>query len=86
MKKLKAYVGMDSQFVMCEYFPDDEEHAGLNDMLKDFIGYDDYLAEEPLEQGFYLLEFEIEQESLSSISPELSDPFLVLKKYERIIE
>jgi hypothetical protein len=60
MKKLLCYVGINNKYVMCEHFPNDEEHAGLHDMLQDFLDYDDALADEPIPQGFYMLEFEIE--------------------------
>lgn len=82
MKKLRAYVGLDNRFVMCEKFPDDEDHAGLHDLLEDFVNYDTMLVEEPLEQGFYLLEFEIEQSR--SWDGDISDCYLQLKSYIRL--
>ena len=57
MKNLKCYVGLNNRFVMCETFPDDEEHRGLHEMLEEFVDADVYIANEPLEQGFYNIEF-----------------------------
>ena len=82
MKKLKAYVGLDSRFVMCEGFPDDEEHAGLHEMLQDFIDYDTVLTDEPLEKGFYELEFEIDCQHYTD--PQEQDACLVVKNIKRI--
>lgn len=81
MNKLKAYVGVDNRFVLCEKFPDDEEHAGLHDMLQDWVDYDTVLMDEPMEQGFYMLEFEID--STHYTNPTEQDAVLVLKSYEK---
>lgn len=80
MNKLKAYVGLDGKFVLCEKFPDDEEHCGLHEMLEDFLGYDEYLTNDEIEQGFYELEFEL---NVSNYDYE-NDPYLVLTKYTKI--
>lgn len=82
MNKLKAYVGLDNRFVMYEKFPDDEDHAGLHDMLQDWIDYDIVLMDEPMKQGFYMLEFEIERKHYTD--PQEEDAFLVLKNAELI--
>jgi hypothetical protein len=81
MKNIKVFVGLDNKFVLCERFPDDEEHAGLHDMLQDFLDYDDVLVDTPLEQGFYELEFEIDCEYYTN--PTEQDAILVLKNYRR---
>jgi hypothetical protein len=85
MKKLKAYVGLDGRYVLCERFPNDEEHAGLHDLLQDFVDYDVYLSdmvEDELEQGFYELEFELGRNEIYE-SLEV-DVYLVLTKYTRL--
>jgi hypothetical protein len=79
MNKLKAYVGLDNRFVMCEKFPDDEDHAGLHDMLQDWIDYDTVFTDEPLKQGFYILEFEIDCKHYTD--PTEQDVCLELKSY-----
>lgn len=61
--KLKAYIGLDNRFVLCEGFPDNEEHAGLHEMLEDFIEQDAYIEHpkgQPLETGFYNITLSIE--------------------------
>jgi hypothetical protein len=83
--KAKAYVGLDNRFVMTDKFPDDEDHAGLHEMLDEWIDYDIYLANEPLKQGLYELEFEIEQTRDFSPDGDMSDAYLVLKNYKRAI-
>ena len=79
MNKLKVYVGLDNRFVMCEKFPDDEDHAGLHDMLQDWIDYDTVFTDEPLKQGFYILEFEIDCKHYTD--PTEQDVCLELKSY-----
>jgi len=37
MKPLKIFVGLDNRFVLCEKFPNDEEHEGLHEMLDDLM-------------------------------------------------
>jgi hypothetical protein len=81
--KAKCYVGLDNRFVMTEKFPDDEDHAGLHEMLEEWIDYDMYLVDEKLEQGFYELEFDIEQDRLYNPN-DMSDAYLALKSYRRI--
>jgi hypothetical protein len=78
VKTLKAYVGLHNRFVMCERFPDDEEHGGLNEMLEEFVDFDSVLTDEDMEQGFYMLEFDIEQDRGLYDGP--SDPYLVVTK------
>lgn len=78
MNKLKCYVGLDNRFVMCERFPDDEEHYGLNDMLKEFIEDDYYIQDEPLEQGFYNIEFGFEW-----ANDDLDEEYLVVKDIKK---
>lgn len=79
MNKLKCYVGLNNRFVMCEQFPDDEEHCGLNDMLKEFIQDDYYIQDEPLEQGFYNIEFGFEW-----ANDDLDEEYLVVKDIKKI--
>ena len=84
MNKLKAYVGLDNRFVMCEKFPDDEEHGGLHELLDEWLGYDDVIQDAPLEQGFYLLEFEFEQDILFNPLKDMSDAYLVVKNITKL--
>jgi len=83
MKQLKCYVGLDNRFVMCEKFPDDEEHAGLNEFLNEFIDDDAYLTDEPLEQGFYKIEFKFEIVA-QGILRDCIEEYLVVKKISKI--
>lgn len=83
MKKLKCYVGLDNSFVMCEKFPDDEEHAGLNDMLKEFIEDDVYIQDKPLEQGFYNIEFGFDHVAVGAFRDEIEE-YLVVKSIKKI--
>jgi len=80
MKNLKCYIGLDNRFVMCEKFPDDEEHAGLNEMLKEFVDQDVYIADKPLNQGFYNIEFDFDYTG----SGDSVEEFLVVKKLVKI--
>lgn len=85
MKKIKVFVGLDNKFVACERFPNDEEHAGLHDMLQDFLDYDSILIDEStehLDQGFYELELDIEMTSTYD-SPEIEAVF-VLRNYKKM--
>jgi hypothetical protein len=81
MNKLKAYVGIDNRFVMCEKFPDDEDHVGLNEMLLQWIDYDTHLSDVPMEPGFYLLTFEITSHEFNP-DRDMSDAYLELSKAE----
>lgn len=81
MNKLKCYVGLDNKFVLCERFPDDEEHAGLHDMLQDWLDWDSVFTNTPIDQGFYTLEFEIDCKHYTN--PTEQDAILVLKNYEK---
>lgn len=82
MNRLKCYVGLDNKFVLCQKFPDDEDHAGLHDMLQDFLDYDDVIADTPMEQGFYELEFEIDCKHYTD--PTEQDAWLVIKNIKKI--
>jgi len=82
VKKLKAFVGLNGRFVMCEGFPYDQEHAGLHNMLQDFIDYDIVLTDEPLEKGFYELEFEFDCQHYTD--PQEQDACLIVKNIKRI--
>ncbi|HLD91682.1 MAG TPA: hypothetical protein VI911_11845 [Patescibacteria group bacterium] len=56
MKKLKVFVGIDGRWVLCEKFPDDEEHGGLEEMLTDLISE---CIEVEEKMGFYLMSFKM---------------------------
>jgi hypothetical protein len=84
MNKLKCYVGLNSKFVMLEKFPNDEYHAGLNDMLEDFIGWDDILTDNPIPIGMYELEFEVEQDINFNPDKDMSDAYLSIKSYRKL--
>lgn len=64
---------------MCEQFPDDEEHCGLNGMLKEFIEDDYYIQDEQLEQGFYNIEFGFEW-----ANDDFDEEYLVVKSIKKI--
>lgn len=83
MNKLKCYVGLDNRFAMCEKFPNDEEHAGLNKMLEEFLDYDVYIQDKPLDQGFYNIEFDIEEIPDFTYDDNL-DVYLVVKSLTKI--
>ena len=83
MKPLKCFVGLDNRFVMCEKFPDDEEHAGLDDLLNEFIDADIYLSDKPLEQGFYNIEFGFDQVAVGAFRDSVEE-YLVAKKISKI--
>lgn len=74
MYKLKAFVGLDNRFVLCEKFPDDEAHAGLHEMLQEFLEDDNNVlfSDIPLERGLY--EFQFVLEDNVSWHPESSYP------------
>ena len=57
MYKLKIFIGIEGRWVLCEAFPDDEEHAGLSDLLADFLNEDDVFEDQ---LGFYLMHLVIE--------------------------
>jgi hypothetical protein len=82
--KAKCYVGLSNRFVMTEKFPNTEDYGGLHEMLEDWIDYDEHIADEPLEQGFYDLEFEIKQDIIFNPDKDMTDTYLVLKSYKRI--
>jgi hypothetical protein len=83
MYKLKAFVGLDNKFVLCEKFPDDQAHGGLDEMLQEFLDSDDnvLVSDAGLEIGLYELEFVIEDDI--SWNPESSypDAHLVLQNF-----
>jgi len=91
MKPLKIYVGLYDRYVLCEKFPDDEDHAGLHEML-DFM----YTEDEPcvyhtdendnftgnnVEPGFYLAHLSLENNYLND--PTDDESFLVIEKIEK---
>lgn len=53
MKTLKIAVGISGRVLFLEKFPDDEEHAGLNDFIPD-IEYSIDVTEPP---GLYMASF-----------------------------
>lgn len=94
MSPLKIYVGMDNKFVLCEKFPNDEQHAGLHDML-DFLYFDDdpfvyhrdengNYTNENVDPGFYLAYFTMQGHDLSD--PEDADAYLIIDRLEKIGE
>lgn len=94
MKRLKCFVNTEGRFVMCEKFPEDEEHAGLNNMLDDFVDQDVYLLDvgkyfkehkKPFKMGIYEISFEIEDESVDPYDI-YNDFFLVLDGLKLIKE
>lgn len=86
MKSLKCYVGLNNRFVVCERFPDDEEHTGLNILLDDFIDdnniIEDVLGDGVLPVGFYSISFALEKEAVRTFDGEDWDEFLVIEEIE----
>ena len=67
MKKLKIAIGIDGKGVFLERLPDDEEHAGLQDLF-DFLKDDLYdFVEKP---GIYLATLQ-----MTSPLPRYNDPY-----------
>ena len=56
MRKLKCAVGYNGRVVFLEKFPNDEEHAGLDEML-DSLAEDEFTVEE--KAGIYLAELSL---------------------------
>lgn len=77
---LKIFVGIDGFWVLCEKFPDDERHGGLNELLDDFI-LDNVKVEESM--GFYAASFEVEQKPGGWRGSEYDEAELVMTKLER---
>lgn len=88
LPKLIAYcfVGLEGKFVMTKKFPDTEEYAGLHGMLEDWIGFDEYLVDGPLEIGHYELEFDLVYPEDSRIAPYIYDSELNLVSWRRVNE
>ncbi len=82
--KPTIYVGLDNRFVLVTKFPDEEEYAGLHEMLEQWRDFDYYIQDEPLEQGFYECTFELKQLFLFNPERDMTDAFLELIKLEKI--
>jgi len=79
MKRLKIYVGLRGRFVLCEEFPDDEKHCGLNEMLKEMIDEDPYISG-TVATGFYWAT--IEMEGADNQDPQYDSHYLYVDKIE----
>ena len=93
--QLKIFIGLNNRFVLCEKFPDDEQHAGLHEMLE-FIFEDgntiDFKYDEKLKQdipyiyepGFYNAYFSVEVNNYWHPESCGDDAYLIINKVERI--
>lgn len=92
MKSLKIYVGLNNRYVLCEKFPDDQDHAGLHEML-DFMYFEDepcvYDTDEngnftgkDVSPGFYTAYLSLENNYLND--PTDDESFLVIKSIEKL--
>ena len=77
MKNLKVYVDVFGRLSFMEKFPDDEEHDGLNEMLKEMIEQDGS-CDEP--SGFYMAEMDIEIEETYSWDGPDDDAYMTIKE------
>jgi hypothetical protein len=60
MKNLKVYVDVFGHLGFMEKFPDDEEHDGLNEMLKEMVEQGDDIISRKELPGFYMAEMDTE--------------------------
>lgn len=81
---LKAYVGIKNRFVFCEEFPKDEHHAGLEELLNDFMEDDIYLVNYDLEPGFYLVTLFTQYDTEWTPDSSNSDVYLEVSKVEKL--
>jgi hypothetical protein len=79
MKELKVAVGITGRVVVLEQFPDDEEHAGLHEMLAE-IEIDS--SEVEYSAGIYMATFQVEQ--TSPRDPSDIEAYLDIVKMETI--
>lgn len=81
MKDLKIHIDIYGRISLCEKFPDDEEYAGLQEMLHD-LAYEESFHGDTYQEyptGFYLAEFEIETETTYSWDGPDDDAYLQIK-------
>ena len=81
MKPLRVAVGITGTIVVLEKFPDDEDHAGLNEMLVEFEEnqWDSFCEQAP---GVYKADFDIEPSTADQFGE--SENFLYIDKLTRI--
>ena len=77
--QIKIYVGQFNKFVVCDLLPDDEEHAGLHEMLE-FMAIDGSELSDKTKPGFYMAQLSLD--SGISYDPEDDECFLVIDKVE----
>jgi len=73
--KLKVAVGVNGNIVALEKFPDEERHAGLNDMIEDLEGY----FETDETPGVYLATISIDKAESNKYNDPTDDVFLVIE-------
>jgi hypothetical protein len=79
MNPLKIYIDVYGRVGLCEKFPDDEKHYGLNELLSELIEEDLRYCDE-FEPGFYMAHFALEADCpLDGIE---TDYFLLIDKIE----
>lgn len=80
--QLKIYVDVFGRVALCEKFPEIEETAGLNDMLRTLVEFENFYGDlyPEKEAGFYTATFEIDS---MGDDPE-DDVFLQIEKIENI--
>lgn len=82
IKPLKVFVGVDGRFVLCEKFPNDEDHAGLHELLDEFVKADIYLSNEDLEIGFYKVTLDLEYDAEWTPDRSSFECYLIAKSIE----
>lgn len=80
MKPLLMFMGIDNKYVMCEKFPNDEEHAGLEEMWDEFI-YEPYELDKNYPVGFYYAHIDVE--CTDRYDPTDNVAYLVIEKIEK---
>ena len=87
MLVLKVYIDVYGHVGFVDKFPNDEKHAGLNDMLDEFVNQGAYGDSYPdYKPGFYVAVLEILNETYhysGTISPEI-DAYLQIKEFVEI--
>lgn len=82
MKDLKVYVDVFGHVSFMEKFPDDEEHAGLNEMLKEMVEQGDDNG--TVFPGFYMAEMDIETIPSYSWDGPYDDAYMIIKELKPI--
>lgn len=81
--KVKIYVGEFYKFVLCDMFPDDEKHSGLEPFLEFFAAEEECIVDSGTKKGFYWAHLKMDNGVLQD--PEDDESFLYIDRLERII-